>query len=1653
MSNMLVQQLQAKVRELEATIAQQQVQLERVTKSEIQFRTMVESVTDIICTVNQAGEVTYASPSVYHSIGYQPWEITHQHFAPLIHPEDLPFCAQVIQQVMETGQSYTGLGYRVQHKQGHYVWNRANLSPWQNDEGNPGVIGIVRDVTEQKHTEEALAKSEAQLQAILNHATAAIYAKDLEGRYLFANQRVADELKVAPEFILGKTDYDLLPLDIANQLRANDREALAAGTAVQSEEVIANPEGDHTYLAVKFPLLDANGKPYALCGMSTDISDLKRTEAALRTSEARLNHILDSTLASICRFRVYREYGWKPDYYSSGSTQIWGFTPETLIANPMLQYDRIHPDDVISVLQAQVFPAIYAEETIKFEYRYRHPQGDWRWIANTVTSVRDEAADCWLATVIATDITELKRTEAALARSETRFRLIVENANDLITTVTGEGIITYLSPNIANLVGYEASDLIGTSFVPLVHPDDVPACYASLAQAIQTGESYNLEFRLVHRDGGVRYFFANTSVFHDESGNPMILGISRDVTERKRLEEELRQSEYKFRTLVEQASDVIYTIRQDGTVAYVSPKAQEIVGLPPGEISGIPFDSRTHPDDLEATIAAVTRTLAGDQTRVECRVWHEDGRWHWVDCLLTPIQDVDGQPLLMGIARDVTEKKQTELALQESEERYRRIVETTSEGIWMLDVNGYTSYVNGTMAMLLGYNPQEMMGMPLFAFMDLEGQALARTYLERRQQGIREKHDFKFQRKNGSDVWAIVSTTPIFDPQGTYQGVFAMLTDITDRKQLEEELRQSEYKFRTIVENANDLIYIMSADGRIAYMSPNSTAIYGYSPEDMEGETFDRFVYPDDLEAAASHVHRVLNGERFSFELRSFHKDGNIRWFNSNVSPFQTADGDTVLMGISRDVTERRQAEEALQRSERKYRNIFENSHVGIGRTRLSDGVILECNQRTAEMLGFNSPQELVGLSWPQFCATEAELQRVTRIMQEQGALWNEEVQIRKRDGSLSWFLASNQLSVDEDYLDFVIADITQRKHLEEALFQSRQFLDSVIENIPLGFFAKDVRDDFRYVLINKCAEKFVSFSREEGLGRNDHDLIPREWADLYRQQDLTVVRHRTLVETPELEMTTRKGDRLLVRILKFPLFDATGNLTHLLCLTDDITERKQREEELRIAKDEAEAANRAKSTFLANMSHELRTPLNVILGFSQLMERDNGLSDRQHGFLTTINRSGEHLLNLINDVLEMSKIEAGRINLNPEPFNLHRLLQTLQEMFQSRAEAKQLSLTFDLAENLPHYVITDEGKLRQVLINLLSNAVKFTQEGGITLCVRLGSEAWNLPTPIPQSPTAAYSLFFAVTDTGQGIASEEMEQLFQPFIQTTSGIQVKEGTGLGLTISRQFIELMGGTIQLQSGVGEGSTFSFQIPVTLADPLVGMPQPVRRGRVLSLAANQSVYRLLIVDDRADNRDLLTHLLQAVGFQTQTATNGQEAIHLWQSWQPHLIWMDMRMPVIDGYEATRQIRAIEAAQKSSHRTRIIALTASAFEEQRATILETGCDDLVRKPFREHLIFDKLSEHLGVQFVCEPSTGEDGPLQDDSDGVPIFKIQEMSREWRAALEQAAIEIDADRLTQLIEEIPEAHQDLAKYLTELVKRFCFDEILELIEGGEDA
>ena len=629
------------------------------------------------------------------------------------------------------------------------------------------------------------------------------------------------------------------------------------------------------------------------------------------------------------------------------------------------------------------------------------------------------------------------------------------------------------------------------------------------------------------------------------------------------------------------------------------------------------------------------------------------------------------------------------------------------------------------------------------------------------------------------------------------------------------------------------------------------------------------------------------------------------------------------------------------------------------------------------------------------------------------------------------------------------IGAIVQQKQAELALRNSQYFLQKVADTVPEILYLFDLERKTT-VYLNQQYTTVLGYSKEE------FSPASREWLidcfhpdDQYLWYDISsrfINLGDNEILSTEYRFRHKNGEWrwLLAREVVFSR-DATGKPTQILGVVEDISTRKLAETELQQAKSAAEASNRAKSIFIANMSHELRTPLNAILGFSYLMNSDPNLSKKQLENLNIIHRSGEHLLTLINQVLDLSKIEAGRMTLSENNFDLHYLIADVEALFSLKAKNKGLQLQFDRAADVTKYIRTDEVKLRQVLINLIGNAIKFTTSGSVRVIIR----------------QKQLTIQFEVKDTGVGIAALELENLFKPFVQTASGQQKHEGTGLGLTISRQFVRLMGGEITVISGgkiftpgtpprelndnatSKEGTTFLFEITVSIADAIV--ENQLQNRRVIALDPNQPEYRILVVDDSDINRQLLVKLISPLGFEVQEATNGREAISIWESWEPHLIWMDMVMPIMDGIEATKRIKSSTKGQA----TAIIALTASVFEEEKTVVLAAGCNDFVRKPFKEQTIFDIMAKYLGVSYIYHE---KDLPLRPENATVEPLNLSgllaTMPKKWIVKLHSASLDADSELVSQLIEEISSDRILEREILRDWVNKFQFEMILDLTE-----
>jgi PAS domain S-box-containing protein len=629
------------------------------------------------------------------------------------------------------------------------------------------------------------------------------------------------------------------------------------------------------------------------------------------------------------------------------------------------------------------------------------------------------------------------------------------------------------------------------------------------------------------------------------------------------------------------------------------------------------------------------------------------------------------------------------------------------------------------------------------------------------------------------------------------------------------------------------------------------------------------------------------------------------------------------------------------------------------------------------------------------------------------------------------------------------IEDITERREIEHGLEKTRkelevikkaadeasEFAESVINTVREPLLSLD--QDLRVVSVSRSFYEFFKVKPEETVGQLIYDLGNKQW-DIPKLRELleTILPQQATFDNYEVEHNFATIGRRIMLLNARQIQRVSGKERIILLAIEDITEQVRLQRELAERTRDAEAANRAKSAFLANMSHEIRTPMTAILGFSQLMQRDPAATPPQRKHLDIINRSGEHLLTIINDILEISKIEAGRVTLNPTTFDLHALVNDLETMFRVQTDAKKLRLIVECVGELPRYVVADEAKVRQVLSNLLGNAVKFTETGGIALRVRTRP-----------GEAAGLRLVAEVEDTGQGITKKDIAGLFQRFEQTESGQKTRTGTGLGLAISRGFARLMGGDITVSSQEGKGSIFHLEIGLSAGDVAGVAKMAADSRRVVGIDPAQPKCRVLIVDDNKENRDLLTQALGPVGFELRQATDGAEAIREFQAWQPHLILMDLRMPVMDGREATRRIKSTPKGKE----TAIIVLTASSFEDGRKDMASIGVDGYIRKPFREAELFENLARCLSIKYVYADGPAVILPQQSAATAAPSAEaLSHLPDRLAQDLRTAASGANLKSLLALISQVETHDAQTAEGLRELAARYDYEAILAVLPGA---
>ncbi|MDX2100381.1 MAG: PAS domain S-box protein [Leptolyngbyaceae cyanobacterium bins.59] len=1513
---------------------QKQVEAAATRQSEARFQQLAAAVPGMIYTYVHRPDGTqgfeYVSSFSRTLLELEPSDMIADFNRALdqIHPDDRPIHDVAVCQSASTLEPFN-LTFRNITPSGQLKWLEANSRPLQHPNGSLAWYGIVLDVTDRKQAETVLYQSELKFATIFRDIPQPAWIATLrEGRCLESNESFGRVLGYFPSEAAGKNCLEMQLWNDLADFHHFKNILEQSGRVDNFETVFRTKTGEVKTVLLSAKVSHLNGQDCVI-GVLSDISARKHLEQALQHSEAQTRRILNSAVAAITSLRIFKNGTWKIDQVSAGCERISGYTSEELTLDQNLWVNRMDPEDW-QALNSRIFAGIFAEQTDTYEYRFYHKDGSLRWISQTNNSWWDATQQCWFVTAFSVDVTDRKLAEEALRHSENRFQQLGSASPATIYTVVeefnGPTRFEYLSAAAAEIHEIPLADLLQnpSTVFEHIHPDDREGYLQAVAQSIAEMKPFRHEWRIFTPTGKTKWLQANSRPERRDTGDLVWHGIVIEVTDRKQAELALQVKTEELNQFFSVALDLLCIADTNGYFRRLNRQWERTLGYSLQELEGSRFLDYVHPEDLERTLAAVA-ILSEQQViptfinRYRCR----DGSYRWLEWRSFPVGN-----LIYAAARDITERKQIEEALQASEARTRAILTAIPFIIIVVNAEGYfLDYMHSSSVMDLidpRINPVGKYVGDLLT-PDIADRALqtVRNVLATQTPQVYEQ----LIQMDGQLQYEEVLVVP-YDAES----VLIVVRNVSEQKQIELALRHSEQKFKGAFDTITTGMCLVSIAGGIREVNSALCQMLGYSESELLDLRLEDLVYPEDHQLDLPQVTRMFSGEiqGYQVEKRLIHKDGHRIWALFNIALMQDENNRPLyLIAQMMDIRDRKEAEATLQRSKAALAEAQRIAHTGNWEFDVQTGKI----------------------TWSE------ELFRIYRMHPDQ-------------------------------------PEPTLEEHLQQIYPDDRSlFQETVQRSLQTG-------------------ESYV-------------------------------MEFRAICQDGSLCTIEGRGEAVLNR---------NGQVIRLFGTATDITERKQVEQQLQQAKETAEAANRAKSIFLANMSHELRTPLNSILGFAQLMSRDSALPSDYQEYVRLIYKGGNHLLKLINEILDLSKIEAGRLTLELQETDLFEILHSLNSTFKQRAVNKGLALNLEILPGVPQYILIDAQKLQQILMNLLGNAIKFTHQGAITVSVQVGTGAQETEPvsnrSMPQNPLPL-NLLFRVVDTGIGIPSQDLTLIFDAFAQTQAGKQVHEGTGLGLTISRKLVQLMGGTLTVQSEGGQGSIFQFTIPVQKTAG-TNLPTEQINRQVIGLAPGQPRYRILIVDDQPDNRLLLKKLLNILEVEVQEAANGREAIVLFQQWHPHLIWLDMRMPELDGYEATRKIRFEERAnwQPGQEETIIIALTAQASPADRAVALEAGCNDYISKPFQEDTLFNKMAEHLGVCYRYAQDSQIPAPEQTIEEPLTFECLAVMPLHWVIQLYHASLSCEQKAVKQLIRQIPSTHATLVSGLEQLTQNYAFDQIIMLTQ-----
>jgi PAS domain S-box-containing protein len=1008
-----------------------------------------------------------------------------------------------------------------------------------------------------------------------------------------------------------------------------------------------------------------------------------------------------------------------------------------------------------------------------------------------------------------------------------------------------------------------------------------------------------------------------------------------------------------YEAIISASDDLVFEVDSNGTLINAFVADEKMLLIPREKLIGKSFDELLEAPLKEKFYGSLAEVISTNKVlSIEYKSPYLENYFLAKFSLLKKTTEVNPHVLIQ--IQDITEKKKTERKVFNSEERFRNLIETARDIFFITDKYGNYTYVNEVAFDKIGYTPEELIGINFIEIVrpDYRRRVSMFYYKQIQDKAPFSYLEFQIDGKNGEKLW-IGQNVQLQYREGEFVGTQSVVRDITNYKNSEHALMVSEDRFRKLLKNSMDVITVLDESGNIIYDNFSIYTQFGYEQPLIGTSIFDYF-HPEDLERAKGEFEKVIlkKGVSDPIEFRFKAADGSWKYVEALGNNLLDEPAIKGIVINSRDITERKKIEKALMRSEERFRKLVQYSS-DITTVVSLDGNISYVSPSFFRLFGFN--EELVGRNIFEFIHPE-DLQRTMAESQkgiEKGGVSDPiEFRFKMPNGEWKYLETIGNNLINEPSIKGIVLnsrEISERKKVETKLVDSNMRLSAIIESTNNAIFA--INKEYCYIAFNKAHQKIIKDIYHVNIEIGDSALINSSVANRDREPLKKIFDRSFLGEQfSYIYETEIEGQKTVFYISANPIKDANGNIIGSAIFSEDITKEKKIEEDLILSTKEAIEASKAKSEFLSNMSHEIRTPMNAIVTLSDLLlEKD--FDDETNKYLTTINGSINNLLAVLNDILDFSKIEEGKVQIEKIDFDLHEKVYEVESVFKQKAESKNIKFSVNIAEDVPKMLNGDPYRLNQILINLIGNAIKFTLKGAVKVTV---------------NKTYSNELFdkisFNIQDTGIGIPSDKIDSIFDSFTQASIDVSRNfGGTGLGLAITKKLIQLQNGTISVKSVLNVGTLFTFELTFGKSvSPVLVKTKPQN-----SLDKNLAGLRILVVEDNKINQFVVKQIISKWNANIEIVSNGREAIDMLMENDFDIVLMDLQMPELTGFDATKMIRSENSKVKNSA-IPIIALTADAFIETKREVLQAGMDDFVTKPINQEDLFAKIVKYTSKKI---------------------------------------------------------------------------------------